>query len=162
MSKEFRNHVLKSAIIGCALPTGVINGLLAYFTGHAMTFSQAAMDMIISIAAVAFIVTLIVYPLMRKFAHTLPEVGAQKQDLSLFKSLPTGIFPLSLTLTLIMTVAFALIPTALLYLAPMPAEISVLHFALFKAVYTGIVAAFVNYISTTMSRLTAPSAQANQ
>ena len=154
MRKEFKNHLLKSAILGCGIPTGIINGLITYFTGHEKTFMEAAIDMNITIAALSFIVAVLVYPIMLKLSHTLPDPGISRDEMPFFKSLPTNTFALSAVIMIIITIIFGVIPTGVFAIFK-PASISVINYTIFKAVYTGIVAVPVNYIATAMAKFTA-------
>ena len=159
MSKKFNRHLILNAILGCGIPTGVINGLLAYYTGHEKDFMGAAIDMNFTIAAVALILSLLMFPLMTKLAHTLPEPGVNRSDIALFASLPAKTLPLALVLTVVATLIFGIIPAVILGFFS-PAPMSVLNFAILKGVYTGAVAVPVNYIAVAMAKLCAAEAQA--
>lgn len=149
MNKEFRNKVLFTAILFCGVPTGIINGLIAYFTAHAMTFGAAGLDLAITMSAVAFITTLIVYPLGKKTASKLPDIGQP----GIYAKLPQGTLALSVAITLIITVVFVAIPFALMSLLPSPSAIEALPYSIFKGIYSVPVAASTNFIANAVAKI---------
>lgn len=152
MSKKFNKHLILNAVLGCGVPTGVINGLLAYYTGHEKNFVSAAIDMNLTLAAVAFILTVIMFPLYLKLAHTLPDPEVTRQDVPLLNALPTKTMSLALAMTFGVTLVFGIVPSILVGLTS-PQVIGVTSFAVIKSIYTGIAAVPVNYIAVAMAKL---------
>lgn len=117
MSKKGFWKLVLSAILTCGLPTGIINGMLAYYSGKGqqLDFAHVAFDATLTVVCCALIITPLVMGIGKKMAQKgkLPVPSDTKADHPFLALFPSNIWLATLAVTLLSVILFSGVPVAL-------------------------------------------------